>query len=81
MEKFFWEPTREEIVGITTPIFAQHGLSEQDTERLISTFQNNAGIFHCDENRAIDAFVMEFCETSAFTSALMKKMQTSHLLK
>ena len=76
MEKFFWEPTREEIVGITTPIFAQHGLSEQDTERLISNFPNQPlDFFTAVRNRAIDAFVLEFCIENelAFTSALLEK--------
>jgi hypothetical protein len=82
MDKFFWEPSREEIVGIMTPIFAQHGLEKRDTERLVSHFPNQPlDFFSAVRNRAIDAFVLEFCieNEMTFTSALLGSASNSTL--
>ena len=80
MDKFFWEPSREEIVGIMTPIFAQHGLDKRDTEKLVSHFPNQPlDFFSAVRNRAIDAFVLDFCVENemAFTSALLDANKSS----
>ena len=38
MEKFYWEPDRDDKVGIVGGIFSEDGLSKQDIEELVDTF-------------------------------------------
>ena len=38
MEKFYWEPDRDDKVGIVGGIFSEDGLSKQDIEKLVDTF-------------------------------------------
>ena len=38
MEKFYWEPDRDDKVGIVGGIFSEDGLSNQDVEKLVDTF-------------------------------------------
>ncbi|CAI6006705.1 unnamed protein product, partial [Closterium sp. NIES-64] len=40
MEKFYWQPTREDIVNIVYRMYIKDGLSLQDIERLVDTFPN-----------------------------------------
>lgn len=42
MEKFYWEPDREDKVGIVGGIFEQDALSRRDLEQLVDTFPNQA---------------------------------------
>lgn len=38
MEKFFWEPDRDDRIGIVSGIFAVEGLNPRDIEHLVDTF-------------------------------------------
>ena len=38
MEKFYWEPTREERIGVLSGIFPTAELSQQDITQLVDTF-------------------------------------------
>lgn len=38
MEKFYWNPTREDRIGITTGIFADDGLSQEEVIQLVDTY-------------------------------------------
>ncbi|MEO8890307.1 MAG: ribulose bisphosphate carboxylase small subunit [Coleofasciculaceae cyanobacterium] len=38
MEKFFWEPSREDKIGIVAGIFAEDKLPSNDIEKLVETF-------------------------------------------
>jgi ribulose bisphosphate carboxylase small subunit len=42
MEKFFWEPDRDDRIGIVGGIFAPDGLSPQDVTMLVDTFPYQA---------------------------------------
>ena len=38
MEKFYWNPTREDRIGITTGIFADDGLTQEEVIQLVDTY-------------------------------------------
>ncbi|MBV6623866.1 MAG: ribulose bisphosphate carboxylase small subunit [Rivularia sp. (in: Bacteria)] len=46
MDKFYWEPTREDKIGIVAGIFSEDGLSKQDVEQLVDNFANQAVDFY-----------------------------------
>jgi len=75
MDKMMWEPSREEICAIMSPIFAQHGLKEHETKKLIvEQFPHQPlDFFSAVRNRAIDSFVLEFVYKNQFdfTNALL----------
>ena len=46
MEKFYWEPDRDDKIGIVEGIFSGDGLSRQEIEQLVDTFPNQAIDFY-----------------------------------
>ncbi|MBD2531405.1 ribulose bisphosphate carboxylase small subunit [Nostoc flagelliforme FACHB-838] len=42
MDKFYWEPDREDKVGIVKGIFEPDGLSQREIEQLVDTFVNQS---------------------------------------
>ncbi|MFG6105429.1 AAA family ATPase [Leptolyngbyaceae cyanobacterium CCMR0082] len=46
MQKFYWEPNRDDRLGIVGGIFAPDGLSRNDIETLVDTFPNQAIDFY-----------------------------------
>ncbi|MGA9380032.1 MAG: ribulose bisphosphate carboxylase small subunit [Phormidium sp.] len=42
MEKFYWEPNREDKIGIVGGIFSEDGLSNSEIEQLVDTFINQS---------------------------------------
>ena len=46
MEKFYWEPNRDDKFGIVGGIFSEDGFSRQDIEKLVSQFPNQAVDFY-----------------------------------
>lgn len=46
MEKFYWEPNREDKIGIVAGIFEPDGLSRSQVEELVETFPNQAIDFY-----------------------------------
>lgn len=61
MEKFYWEPTREDQIGIVSGIFAEDDLSRSVIEQLINAFPNQSiDFFSALRSRAYDEQVREF---------------------
>lgn len=61
MEKFYWEPIREDRVGIVSGIFEEDSLSQSVIEQLIDTFPNQSiDFFSALRSRAYDEQVREF---------------------
>lgn len=61
MEKFYWEPSHEDRVGIVSSIFEQDRLSQADIGRLIATFPNQAiDFFSALRSRVYDEQVRQF---------------------
>ncbi len=46
MEKFYWEPSRDDKIGIVGGIFREDSFSRQDIEKLVSEFPNQAVDFY-----------------------------------
>lgn len=61
MEKFFWEPDREDKVGIVGGIFEADQLSPSDIEKLVDTFLDQAvDFFSALRSRIYDEQIRQF---------------------
>lgn len=61
MEKFYWEPIRDDKVGIVAGIFSEDGLSSQEVERFVDTFPNQAiDFFSALRSRIYDEQIRDF---------------------
>lgn len=61
MEKFYWEPNREEKIGIVAGIFEPDGLSRSEIEQLVDTFVNQPiDFFKALRARIYDEQIREF---------------------
>ncbi len=61
MEKFYWEPIREDRIGIVSGIFEEDGLSQTEVEQLIDTFPSQSvDFFGALRSRVYDEQVREF---------------------
>ncbi len=61
MEKFYWEPTHEERIGIVSGIFERDGLQAGEVARLVDTFAHQSiDFFGALRSRVYDEQVREF---------------------
>ncbi|MBW4546765.1 MAG: ribulose bisphosphate carboxylase small subunit [Symplocastrum torsivum CPER-KK1] len=61
MEKFFWEPNREDKIGVVEGIFSEDGLPRNQIEQLVETFSNQAiDFFSALRSRVYDEQIREF---------------------
>jgi len=61
MEKFYWEPNREDRIGIVSGIFAEDGLTRGDIEELVDSFPQQAiDFFSALRSRIYDEQIREF---------------------
>ena len=61
MEKFYWEPSREDRIGTVSGIFEEDGLSQKDIQRLVDTFPSQSiDFFGALRSRVYDEQVREF---------------------
>ncbi len=61
MDKFYWEPDRDDKIGIVGGIFATDGLTRNTIEQLVDTFANQAiDFFGALRSRLYDEQVREF---------------------
>ncbi|MBE9199092.1 MULTISPECIES: ribulose bisphosphate carboxylase small subunit [unclassified Nodularia (in: cyanobacteria)] len=67
MEKFYWEPDRDDKVGIVGGIFAEDGLSKREVEQLVDTFIHQSIDFYSAlRSRIYDEQVREFIHKVGF---------------
>ncbi|MBD2449693.1 ribulose bisphosphate carboxylase small subunit [Nostoc sp. FACHB-152] len=67
MEKFYWEPSRDDKVGIVGGIFAEDGLSKREIEQLVDTFPNQSiDFFSALRARIYDEQIREFIHKVGF---------------
>lgn len=67
MDKFFWEPNREEKIGIVKGIFAEDNLPSKDIEQLVDTFPNQAvDFFSALRSRIYDEQIRQFIHDIGF---------------
>ncbi|CAH2571954.1 Ribulose bisphosphate carboxylase/oxygenase activase [Planktothrix rubescens] len=61
MEKFYWEPTREERIGVLSGIFPTAELSQQDITQLVDTFpEQSIDFFSAVRSRIYDEQIRDF---------------------
>lgn len=64
MEKFYWEPTRDDRIGIVQGIFSLDSVSRREIEQLVDTFADQAIDFYSAlHSRLYDEQVRQFIET------------------
>lgn len=67
MEKFYWEPSRDDKVGIVGGIFAPDGLSQREIEQLVDTFPNQSiDFFSAVRSRIYDEQIRQFIHQIGF---------------
>lgn len=61
MEKFYWEPNRDDKVGIVEGIFSPDGLSRREVEQFVDTFANQSiDFFSALRSRIYDEQIRHF---------------------
>jgi ribulose bisphosphate carboxylase small subunit len=61
MEKFYWEPNRDDKIGVVGGIFSADGLSGREIEQLVDTFSNQAiDFFGALRSRIYDEQIRNF---------------------
>lgn len=61
MEKFYWEPSREDRIGVVSGIFEEDGLDQTEISQLIDTFPSQSiDFFGALRSRVYDEQVREF---------------------
>jgi ribulose bisphosphate carboxylase small subunit len=61
MEKFYWEPDRDDKIGIVGGIFSEDGLSQREIEQLVDTFLNQSiDFFSALRSRIYDKQIRDF---------------------
>lgn len=64
MEKFFWDPSREDRIGIVNGIFGDDGVPKSDVEKLIDTFADQpTDFFGAIRSRLFDEQVRALIHT------------------
>ncbi len=67
MDKFYWEPDRDDKVGIVGGIFEPDGLSQRDVEKLVDTFINQSiDFFSALRSRLYDEQIRNFIHKVGF---------------
>ncbi|MDZ8067199.1 MAG: ribulose bisphosphate carboxylase small subunit [Nostoc sp. DedQUE08] len=67
MEKFYWEPDRDDKVGIVKGIFEADGLSQKEVEQLVDTFVNQSiDFFSALRSRIYDEQIRNYIHKVGF---------------
>ncbi|KAK1274826.1 hypothetical protein QJS04_geneDACA004040 [Acorus gramineus] len=61
MEKFYWQPVREDIINIVYRMFDKDGISKDEVESIVDTFPNQALDFYgALRSRAYDQSILQW---------------------
>ncbi|HEY9611712.1 ribulose bisphosphate carboxylase small subunit [Allocoleopsis sp.] len=67
MEKFYWEPDREDRIGIVSGIFSEDGLPRQQIEQLVDAFPGQPiDFFSALRSRIYDEQILQFIQKIGF---------------
>jgi len=74
MEKFYWNPSRDDRVGVAMGIFKDDGITQQDIERIVDTFPGQSiDFFGAIRSRVYDDAVRAFIASEGL-EGLAKKL-------
>ena len=78
MEKFFWEPNRDDKVGIVGGIFEPDGLPKRDIEKLVDTFLNQPiDFFSALRSRIYDEQIRSFIHSTGFEKVSLRVVNST----
>ena len=78
MEKFYWEPDRDDKVGIVNGIFAEDKLSSQQVEQLVDTFINQSiDFFSALRSRIYDEQISNFIHKVGFDRVSLRVVNST----
>ncbi|MBD2363246.1 ribulose bisphosphate carboxylase small subunit [Anabaena minutissima FACHB-250] len=73
MEKFYWDPNRDDKVGIVGGIFAEDGISPREIEQLVDTFPNQSIDFYSAlRSRIYDKQIREFIHQVGYENVSLR---------
>ncbi|MFM6108239.1 MAG: ribulose bisphosphate carboxylase small subunit [Sphaerospermopsis kisseleviana] len=73
MEKFYWEPNRDDKVGVVGGIFAEDGLSQREIEQLVDTFSHQSiDFFSALRSRIYDEQIRDFIHQIGYEKISMR---------
>jgi ribulose bisphosphate carboxylase small subunit len=78
MEKFYWEPDRDDKVGIVGGIFAEDGLSRREVEQLVDTFpKQSIDFFSALRSRIYDEQIRDFIHQVGFERVSLRVVNSA----
>jgi ribulose bisphosphate carboxylase small subunit len=78
MEKFYWEPDRDDKVGIVAGIFSEDGLSQREVEQLVETFSSQSiDFFSALRARIYDEQILKFIHQVGFESVALRVVNSA----
>ncbi|MBW4621380.1 MAG: ribulose bisphosphate carboxylase small subunit [Cyanosarcina radialis HA8281-LM2] len=81
MEKFYWEPNREEKIGIVGGIFEPDKLSPREIEQLVDTFSDRpVDFFSALRSRLYDEQIRQFIDRVGLERVSMRVVNSSDRL-
>jgi ribulose bisphosphate carboxylase small subunit len=81
MEKFYWEPNREEKIGIVRGIFEPDRLSQKEIEQLVDTFEDRpVDFFSALRSRLYDEQIRQFIDRVGLDKVSMRVVNSSDRL-
>jgi ribulose bisphosphate carboxylase small subunit len=78
MDKFYWEPDRDDKVGIVGGIFAEDELSRREIEQLVDTFVNQSvDFFSALRSRIYDEQIRDFVHQVGFERVSLRVVNSA----
>ncbi len=78
MEKFFWEPNRDDKIGIVGGIFAPDALPKGDIEKLVDTYINQPiDFFSALRSRIYDEQIRDFIHSTGFEKVSLRVVNST----
>ncbi|XP_010034060.2 ribulose bisphosphate carboxylase/oxygenase activase, chloroplastic [Eucalyptus grandis] len=75
MEKFYWQPTHEDIVNIVNRMYEKDGISRKEVVHVVDTFPNQALDFYgALRSRTYDRSILKWVEDNGGIEDLGKKL-------
>ncbi|WVZ87514.1 hypothetical protein U9M48_034141, partial [Paspalum notatum var. saurae] len=75
MEKFYWQPNREDIINIVHGMYTKDGLSVEEVSRIVDAFPNQALDFYgALRSRTYDRAILEWVEEIGGHEQLNEKL-------